>query len=199
LRRPRGKRTGHPHRIWRSLPHAGDILAGTSGATLLNGTGGRQHHLTAMARDTIGGVRARHDHHRRCGSTALIRSMCLPRRNVRTPSWAQRRANCKRGDVLDFTAIANLTDSVATGQTLTTNFAPTTCSSSTARRDECRCRQRNRCDVSVVGRTLYRIADQANHNAVTGVPLDRPGGMARRKRRSHSVGRDINNLTRQTF
>jgi hypothetical protein len=134
---------------------AGDVLYGHGGADLINGMAGND---TIVITDT--------------GTTAASSATVLFTSNANgtdTVIGFSAAPVASGGDVLDFSAIAHLANSVATGQTLTTDFAANNVfifdGTAVTIADAANAIAG---DVSVVATEGYIvIADSANHNAVT--------------------------------
>lgn len=151
----------------------GNIVTGTAGADSLNGTAAADVIYGSGGADTINGlagndtiVIADADTTASSSATILLTSTAHGTDTIIGFSAAPVASG---GDVLDFSAIAHLAGSVATGQTLTTIFAannvfifdgtPVTIADAA---------NAIAADVSVVATNGYIvIADSANHNAVT--------------------------------
>jgi len=151
----------------------GDIIAGTTGTDILNGTAAGDTIYGNGGTDTINGFAGNDtivisDPGATAASSATIQ-ITSTANGTDTVIGFSATAVANGGDVLDLSTIANLADSIATGQTLTTDFAannvfifngtPTTIAEAATA---------IAADVSMVAMAGYIvIADSANHNAVT--------------------------------
>jgi len=152
---------------------AGDIVTGTIGTDILNGTAAGDTLYGNGGADTLSGFAGNDtivisDAGATVASSATI-LLTSTANGTDTLIGFSAAAVANGGDVLDFTAIANLTDAVATGQTLTTDFVasnvfifdgtPVTIADAA---------NAIALDISVVATDGYIVlADSANHNAVT--------------------------------
>ena len=183
----------------------GDIVAGTTGTEVLNGTVAADVIYGNGGADTINGG---------AGSDTIVITDAGTTANNSATILLTSTANgtdtvigfsaapvASGGDVLDFSAIAHLTKSVATGQTLATDFAannvfifdgtPITIADAASA---------IAADVSVVATDGYIvIADSANHNAVTAYHSTDLAGNGAETALVILSGVNINNLTAANF